>query len=731
MALSFFKNQSSSLDTPEICYGKRRAAQWLLALSEDGLNLNAELFSCVQWILGDLRSLLKNIKLQTAKFKSASGMAAHHAVQSVLDGETHHYVSACRVLVEEHPCVCSYMGEQIIRHCRSVAEDVNVALPKAYLSAGDHLKQVFGLDDDDIAICEFLFIVQSFSELKNYFDSHLDIFNVSNLWMMAQALSISQNVISSHIRMLLSFGIIEYLNSHSFGLTKVIELFWSSESSIGEGFFCGKLEAEVLPLKSFRRTDKELRHVRRLLKAQVDFPVNLLIYGPSGSGKKTFVHSLVSILNMHVWLVSSRGKRESECRASFLACLHRSSSQKGSILIVDGADQLLNSVFTGDTASDCKSSNITDISLFLGRSGQKIVWITDNVEKMDSAIRRYFTYSMYFEGLGLHERVEMWRHIMKSQGLSRRFNKDSITTISLKYPVNANLAQRAVVQASKLYPVGCNFYNAIESILYSYFSLQNGGHFQSKKIYNSVKNFTLNGVCINEDIFLFMDFCHNMDMAMRSDSTLPLGCGNILFYGPPGTGKTALARFIAESLHRECLVKRASDLLGPFVGMSEQRVAEAFHEMERSGAVLVIDEADSFLYSRDVAHQSWEVTLVNEFLTSLEESRGFCICTTNRMEHIDKAALRRFSYRLQFRYADKAQVKALYNTILAPLCKDIISYKCWKQLTNMQYLTPGDFHVVRERYNPLFTKSENVTHDLLVQELWQEMQLKIDSKNQY
>lgn len=714
----FLKNQSCSLDTPEICYGKRRAAQWLLALSEDGLNLNLELFSCVQWIFGDLQSFLENIELQTAKFKSSSGIAAHNAVINVLNMGEQHYASSCSVLVEEHPCVCSYIVEQIVQRCRQVAEDVNTSLPIAFLSAGCVFKRIFGLDDDDIAICEFIYIIQSFSELKNYFDIYLNIFNISDLKMMAQTLSIQQNVLSVHISMLYSFGIIEHLPEHSFCLTEMIKSFLSSELSFEEGFFCSKFCADLLPLKSFRRTDEELRHVSRLLKEQVDFPVNVLIYGPAGTGKKTFIHSLTRVLDMQVWFVSSRDKRrDSEYRASFFACLHRASKQKESIIVVDGAERLLHIIFGKDA----------DIISFLKRIGQKIVWITDEIEKIDPMFRPYFTYSMYFEALGLHERIEMWRNVMKRQGLSRRFHKASVRTLSLKYPVKVSVVESSVAQAERLYPTGRKFYDALDRILYSYLSLENGGCFQHKKIYNTDSSFTLNGVCTEEDIFSFVDFCHNMDKAIRSGLTLPLGCGNILFYGPPGTGKTALARFIAESLNRECIVKRASDLLGPFVGMSEQQIAESFHEMERRGAVLVIDEADSFLYSRDIAHQPWEVTLVNEFLTSLEESRGFCICTTNRIEHLDKAALRRFSYRLRFRYANRMQVEALYSTILAPLCKDIITDKLRNRLTSMSYLTPGDFYVVQTRYNPLFTKPEKVTHDLLVQALSQEMELKINS----
>ena len=108
------------------------------------------------------------------------------------------------------------------------------------------------------------------------------------------------------------------------------------------------------------------------------------------------------------------------------------------------------------------------------------------------------------------------------------------------------------------------------------------------------------------------------------------GLGTMLFYGPSGTGKTALARYIAKELGRECLLKRASDLLNPYLGMSEQNVAEAFREAERDGAVLVIDEADTFLFSRDTAQRSWETSLVNEFLTALEECRSFCTTQIGR-----------------------------------------------------------------------------------------------------
>ncbi|HES76954.1 MAG TPA: AAA family ATPase, partial [bacterium] len=74
--------------------------------------------------------------------------------------------------------------------------------------------------------------------------------------------------------------------------------------------------------------------------------------------------------------------------------------------------------------------------------------------------------------------------------------------------------------------------------------------------------------------------------------------GRVCLYGPPGTGKTAYGRWLAQQIDRPLLVKRASDLLDPFVGGTEQNMARAFREAAQDRAVLLIDEVDSFLQDR-------------------------------------------------------------------------------------------------------------------------------------
>lgn len=81
-----------------------------------------------------------------------------------------------------------------------------------------------------------------------------------------------------------------------------------------------------------------------------------------------------------------------------------------------------------------------------------------------------------------------------------------------------------------------------------------------------------------------------------------------LLLGTPGSGKIFYAKHIAKSLDMPVLVKRASDLLSKYVGGSEQNIADAFEEATHNQAMLIIDEADSFLAKRQKAQS----VIVNE-----------------------------------------------------------------------------------------------------------------------
>ena len=182
----------------------------------------------------------------------------------------------------------------------------------------------------------------------------------------------------------------------------------------------------------------------------------------------------------------------------------------------------------------------------------------------------------------------------------------------------------------------------------------------------------------------------------------------LCLYGPPGTGKTAYGRWLAQTLEMPLLVKRASDLQSKWVGECEKNMARAFHEAEQEGALLLIDEVDSFLQDRRDAQRSWEVSQVNEMLTQMEAFAGVFIASTNLMQGLDQAALRRFDLKVRLDYLRPPQAWALLQSHCAHLGLQAPSAGEQARLARLQQLTPGDFAAVlrQSRFKPLASAAD-------------------------
>ena len=135
-----------------------------------------------------------------------------------------------------------------------------------------------------------------------------------------------------------------------------------------------------------------------------------------------------------------------------------------------------------------------------------------------------------------------------------------------------------------------------------------------------------------------------------------------------------------------------------WVGMGERNIKDAFAYAAAEEAILLIDEADSLLFSRDRAHHSWEISFTNEFLTQMETFTGILICTTNRLTDLDDASIRRFNHKIQFDYLKPEGNIIFYQKLLVPLIKSSLDKATEEGLKKMVNLDPGDFKVVRDRY---------------------------------
>jgi SpoVK/Ycf46/Vps4 family AAA+-type ATPase len=166
----------------------------------------------------------------------------------------------------------------------------------------------------------------------------------------------------------------------------------------------------------------------------------------------------------------------------------------------------------------------------------------------------------------------------------------------------------------------------------------------------------------------------------------------LLLDGWPGTGKSEFVWHLAEKLNKDVMYVKASDLLSMWVGGTEQNIAHYFEQARQSGAILLIDEVDSILSSRDNAQHSWEVTQVNEFLTQLEHYDGMIAVTTNHADNVDPAAFRRFKRRINFDFLTEKQCAYAYEKFFGEPPNEMVSHR----LGRLENLSPADFVLVKE-----------------------------------
>jgi SpoVK/Ycf46/Vps4 family AAA+-type ATPase len=202
--------------------------------------------------------------------------------------------------------------------------------------------------------------------------------------------------------------------------------------------------------------------------------------------------------------------------------------------------------------------------------------------------------------------------------------------------------------------------------------------------------------------------------------------GSVLLYGPPGTGKTQFTEYLASELKMPLVSKSAAALLSKWLGDSEKNIAAAFEEAAAEDAILFFDEGDSFLRSRELAQHSWEVTQTNELLQRMERFEGIVVVATNLFRNLDAAALRRFTFKIEFRELDLGQrwkmflaEAGLKQTIATVDARE--KEKWEKRLLFMRHLTPGDFATVKRQCLVLDTV---LTPDEWLQQLEIECEIK-------
>lgn len=150
------------------------------------------------------------------------------------------------------------------------------------------------------------------------------------------------------------------------------------------------------------------------------------------------------------------------------------------------------------------------------------------------------------------------------------------------------------------------------------------------------------------------------------------------FYGKAGTGKSMTAEAVAKALNKKVYHINYSELESKYVGETPKNIRRAFECATRDDAVLIFDEADSFLGKRlsSVTQSAdYGVNITRSvLLMELEKFNGVVVFTTNLINNYDEAFKRRILLSVYFDMPDKKarlQIWKLHLSDKMPLATDV------------------------------------------------------------
>ena len=455
----------------------------------------------------------------------------------------------------------------------------------------------------------------------------------------------------------------------------------------------------------YEHISTERDYVCNLLKGAVanrTRGVNILLYGGAGTGKTEFAKVLTDKIGLSLYCVGETDDRggeplRHERLADILLCQQLLSGQDNSIILFDEMDDLIIggggfSMFSMRASTEAKNPKIF-LNRLLENNQVPAIWITNSVSYFDPAVLRRMTMALEMRTPTVAVRERVWNRTLEREGLS--LPEGEARHLAREFEAPPGLAVTAV-RGAKLAGAG------VEQIRLSVRATAKAMAGGQERPPTAYELSDYNPGLINPDIDL---------VAVAETLARPESPRNVSFclYGPPGTGKSAFARYLAESLGMEVLHKRASDLISMWVGGTEKNIANAFAEARSSKSVLILDEADSLLRDRGGAHHSWEVGQVNEMLTWMEVHDLPFVCTTNLMEGLDRASLRRFTFKVECDYLKADQSNLAFSHFFELDAPDGIA--------GLSMLTPGDFALVKRKAIILgASKNKEALFNMLAQE---------------
>lgn len=402
--------------------------------------------------------------------------------------------------------------------------------------------------------------------------------------------------------------------------------------------------------------------------------INILLWGTPGTGKTEFCKTLAAELGVEMMSICEMDEQGQEPdRQDRMQALQLAQNllrdQDNTLLLFDEMDDLLiNKESTSIFARPARFSKVF-MNRMMENNATPTIWTLNDINLLEESLLRRMSLVVEFEKPPRKNREAILKRILKRQEVE-------LSQSELDSTVDAEVSPAILRNAVRFARIA---ERGNEGISFALEGISNALGEGAKPPKAGIRDYNPN--LVNADL----DLEALSEKLLRNETRQFSLC----LYGPPGTGKSEYVCYLAEKLGMEPQVVRASDLLDCYVGSSEKNIAKAFRQAQAKGTFLIFDEADSLLTDRQDARQSWQISQVNEMLTWMESHPFPFACTTNLMERVDQASLRRFTFKCRLDYLNTPQQQEAFKHFFNLPLPDDQKFQ--------ELLTPGDFATVKRK----------------------------------
>ncbi|WP_299327667.1 ATP-binding protein [uncultured Helicobacter sp.] len=598
------------------------------------------------------------------------------------------------------------------------------------------LQECFGLSALEVQIIYAFYIYSKVSSYCNCLsDDKLDYYEVCSL--IGEVLQVSHTKVAKLLMADMPLRQLGLLDTGYADGRLELESFAQSlmQEPLSRSEFVGSV-ARAMPASTLECHD--FSYMQKDLDMLLDYCKNaknpsIFLYGKPGVGKNEIAALLAKELNRELWEIHNlkNGKVEDKRYEQFVRAQAMLDKDRAMILLDECEDifpTLYALFFENKPSKNTLNKMLESVklpSIFLSNSAN-----------IDPAFLRRFDIVLEIHAPPQEKKQEILQKALQSQGIkvdSRIMRQMSESSLSQGVLLQAckvakTLAKNRATQSPKERQKGIT--DSLIQVLNEHLKLQGQPTIATKAPQALPYNMSLINASVDMQSLCekIKNVCGAKDsnkLESSLDSSDSAQGIRILAYGMAGSGKSEFAKALAKELNKPIMLKRASDLLSMWLGGSEKNIAAAFREAEKRGAILVLDEVDSFLQDRSGAQRSWEVSQVNEMLTQMENFEGIFIATTNFMDTLDRASIRRFDMKVEFKPLDCARLKQAFSLYakhlgISDYAVFLESTSAKRALEKLENICFGDFALIARgaAFAPLESAQE------LLEKLQEEARLK-------